>query len=309
MTNNNNKYGYFSIFKNFYEDKASYRVANFDKIKEILTGEDSALQVEEITNQLRLETNEAEQQKLKKKLPFLTVSTLYADEATDRGEYSNVIDENGKKVKDENGKILKTKNYQIQHSGYVCLDFDHLNPTELQTLWDNLKAYDFIQLLHISPRAEGIKAYAVINDITLKNHKEVVSALFLYLFEKHRFLADTMCLNLARGTFLPFEPNYYFNDNAGHVEAKELLNKYPNSEAKVKALYDLDKAELLQTAPDDLSTWSVPTFTQAVKVAEKPKKQASQPTLSLLTNDQLFEKYKDYLIEKDGERVIDTHFI
>jgi hypothetical protein len=290
---NNNKYGYFSIFKSFYEDKATYRVASFDKIKEIIAGKDPALQVEEITKRLRSESNEAEQLKLKKKLPFLTVSTLYNEVATDRKEFASIVDASGKEV--------ETTTYQIQHSGYACLDFDHLTANELKALWNELKTYSFVHLLHISPREEGIKAYVCINNITLKNHKEVVAALFLYLFEKHRILADTKCLNLARGTFLPFEPNFYSNDNnCGHVEANELLDKYPNSEAKVKALFNLQTKKLLYTAPTNLSTWVVPTLNQVVSVAQKPKKQVIGATTSLLNHAQIFEKYKDYLIQKDG---------
>lgn len=108
----------------------------------------------------------------------------------------------------------------IQHSGFICLDLDHLagpNPTPeaafntVYNLMDTLSHDTTLKprLIFRSPSGDGLKV-VVAFERSAGSHQQFFSALAHY-FESHYHIAiDRQCSDIARACFLPHDPCAYF---------------------------------------------------------------------------------------------------
>lgn len=99
----------------------------------------------------------------------------------------------------------------IQHSGLICLDFDHVG-TYLQTrsLREKLVAdrYFTTWMMFTSPSGDGFK-WVVGIDLTKCDHRTWFQALRNYLRITYGLEADAKCINVSRACFLPYDANCY----------------------------------------------------------------------------------------------------
>lgn len=98
----------------------------------------------------------------------------------------------------------------IEHSGYICLDFDKLpDPSRFR---DDLKKFDFIYAAFISPSGTGVKALVRVHPIknqieqrkTVEELIKVIDSPFL----------DVSGKDIARVCFMSFDPDLWVNENA-----------------------------------------------------------------------------------------------
>jgi len=290
----------FTIFKDFNEIVSSkMRVSGFDTIIDIIEGKNPDLQVATITEQIAAEPDKDKQTELKKKLPFLTVSSCYDETATSKEIYPTQKDSSGKDILDEKGNKIKGE-IQLNHSGFVCMDFDHLTDVQMVNIGTTLESWDTTILLHTSPRGKGIKVYFSVTGIDIDNHTNMYTAFMLHLYEKLEVLSDTSCTNVNRGTFLPYQPLFYYNPNYSEVNGIELLREYPNAHNKVKELSKiLKKGGIL---PADVKIWDLNKKVVTTKKKEYTTTGVQVPatTTSLLSNQDKFDKYVDHIVAKTG---------
>lgn len=98
-----------------------------------------------------------------------------------------------------------------EHSGLICLDFDHLGPdiTEIKTRL--LKDQEMPpQLLFVSPGGNGLKLVLSI-DLEQANHKVWFLALSNYYKANHQLEADKSGSDSSRACFLCYDPEAYIN--------------------------------------------------------------------------------------------------
>ncbi len=160
-----------TVFKDIFSDKPFYTNIG-DAIKRVKTGK-SKVKVEAI----RAELDEAKRTLLKKELP----SFLFSGKFTTRADKS-----------------------LVQHSGFVILDFDHCEPTEVKA---ELAEKPYIFAAWTSPSGEGVKALVKIKDPSL--HRGHLKALFKELPK-----ADQININTARVCFESWDPELYLNETA-----------------------------------------------------------------------------------------------
>jgi hypothetical protein len=230
MTNDQKNTGTFSLFADFRKNTPAVRDASCAEVFEQVTGGTLAAQ----TQQLRSETDAATVDKLKKALPFLTVSARFGEAATD-----------------------KNASQPITHSGHLCFDFDHLQPDVLQRIRTGFQKDRYTVLQFVSPRGEGLKRVVKVNGVTVENHKAVYYCLVLHHYHNYRAVADETCVNLNRGTFLPHDSDAHYNANATAYEATALLKLYPDAEKKAKLLAKANKAGDLSVVPRNMQSWSL----------------------------------------------------
>lgn len=134
--------------------------------------------VQETINKIRGITDEVEQMKLKRQLSAISFS----------GKFSKRGDKN-----------------LIEHSGLICLDFDHL--TDIERTKSELILHPYIFACWVSPSGHGLKALVKISDT--ENHKGHFDALKNIFPE-----IDPKCRNVERLCFESFDPEIYINYNA-----------------------------------------------------------------------------------------------
>lgn len=104
----------------------------------------------------------------------------------------------------------RNDNALIQHSGLLCLDFDHL-----QNL-DNVRSkllhdeYFDTQLLFRSPSGDGLKWVVEIN-ISQMSHADYFRAVANYLIYTYGIEVDKSGKDVSRACFLPHDPNCFIN--------------------------------------------------------------------------------------------------
>jgi len=242
MTNDRNHTGTFSIFADFWKKTPAVRDASCAEVFEQITSGSLAQQ----TQQLRSESDAATVDKLKKGLPFLTVSSRYGETATS-----------------------KAADQPIAHSGHLCFDFDHLSDQELLRLRTAFKGDRYTVMQFVSPRGEGLKRVVKVDGVTVENHEQLYYCLMLHHYHNFKVVADETCVNLNRGTFLPHDAQAYYNAKAAPYAAKDLLKMFPDAERKAKLLAKAHKAGDLSTIPSNVLDWEIAAPVVAVKTVQK----------------------------------------
>ena len=98
----------------------------------------------------------------------------------------------------------------VQHSGLLCLDFDHLTNLEEVRQWLLNDDYFETQLLFVSPSGDGLK-WIINIDISKTTHADYFRAVANYLKQTYNVDVDQSGKDICRACFLPHDPNCYIN--------------------------------------------------------------------------------------------------
>lgn len=100
----------------------------------------------------------------------------------------------------------------IEHSGLLCLDFDHLS--DVQSLFERLLIDEYFetQLLFRSPSGDGLKWIVPINVAELP-HGDYFRAVANYVRSVYGVEVDKSGRDVSRACFLPFDPQAFINPN------------------------------------------------------------------------------------------------
>jgi len=104
----------------------------------------------------------------------------------------------------------RTDKALINHSGLLCIDFDHLK--NLDSLRSQLLQDEYFdtQLLFRSPSGDGLK-WVIEIDISQTPHADYFRAVANYLFQTYGVEADKSGKDISRACFLPHDPNCFIN--------------------------------------------------------------------------------------------------
>ena len=100
----------------------------------------------------------------------------------------------------------------IEHSGLICLDFDHLKDVEslFRILLDD-ECFE-TQLLFRSPSGDGLKWIVPIN-IAEMPHGDYFRAIANYIRSTYGVEVDKSGKDVSRACFLPYDPQAFINPN------------------------------------------------------------------------------------------------
>ena len=100
----------------------------------------------------------------------------------------------------------------VQHSGLLCLDFDHLDDVEsvFQKLISDPRCPT--ALLFRSPSGDGLK-WVVPIDVDQMSHEDWFYALSSYVHDTYGLEADNHCKDVCRACFLPRDVNVYMDED------------------------------------------------------------------------------------------------
>lgn len=143
----------------------------------------------DIIEGVRSEPDKKKRAELKKKLPAVTFSGLFAK---------------------RNAESL------VQYSNIVCHDIDELEPAELTRLIDLLKNCPYLLAMFVSPSGNGLKLLFD-SDHTDISHLEVWTAIGNYLTKAYNVIPDAACKDICRLCFLSYDTDLYYNEDCESV--------------------------------------------------------------------------------------------
>jgi hypothetical protein len=114
----------------------------------------------------------------------------------------------------------RNANALVQHSGLMCIDFDHLpDPDDLRQklLFDE---YFDTQLLFRSPSGDGLK-WIIPVDLSEYTHGEFFEAVAEHILQGYGVQIDKSGSDFSRACFLPYDPHAYINPEYLHGHGKE----------------------------------------------------------------------------------------
>ena len=100
----------------------------------------------------------------------------------------------------------------LQHSGLLCLDFDHLEELSLTKRMLLNDPWMHTQLLFTSPSGDGLK-WIISIDLDLASHRDYFSSVTNYLKKTYYLEPDPSGKDISRACFLCHDPNAYLNPN------------------------------------------------------------------------------------------------
>ena len=245
-----------------------------------------------VINQLREETDKEKRNKLKNKLPTVTISGLF---------------ENGHK--EENIK---------EHSGFIQIDFD--NVENISEAISKLKKDKFSYSIFLSPSGNGLKIIAKIQP-DCKNHLSNFLQLQEY-YKKVFFLeADTQCKDVSRLMYLSYDEELFINEKSDvwEIEEKKETTNFDNALAQLVRKRNFTNGErnnfvfklacdckernipLTETLQECVSRFSTNGFNQSeivttVHSAYNSKEQVKDKTEP--KSYSIFKRVEDYLSER-----------
>src|ERR1044072_6152174 len=126
-----------------------------------------------------------------------------------------------------------------QHTGLLCLDCDKVPNLDEQLA--KLKQDPFSVSVFLSPSGNGIKVIVAIDP---SKHKESFHSLSQYYKDKYDLFVDPACKDVSRLTFVSYDPNLYFNENARRWKAApDISDRILSIARKLKLPYPIPKGE------------------------------------------------------------------
>lgn len=121
----------------------------------------------------------------------------------------------------------------ITHSGYIVIDFDHLQDAENFKL--QLKSDPYVAACFISPSGAGLKVVVRVKDTD--RHKEVFADLAYYFNNVYR-LTDTEKVDpsgsdVSRACFLSYDPEAYQNSDSKVYVIQNKIPEKPKTEQQI----------------------------------------------------------------------------
>ena len=112
--------------------------------------------------------------------------------------------------KERKGSELK------EHSGLMGVDFDALEPDELQNVREKLIADPHIVFLYVSPSQAGLKGAVSLDSVPTDDaaHKVAFAAVQNYMEATHGLSMDKYCSDVCRLAFVSHDPDCHHNQDA-----------------------------------------------------------------------------------------------
>ncbi len=184
-----------SFFISYYKSLTDKTNTSYElsEIFQMIRGD---INIKQIIEQLRNETNKDNADFLKKKLPAITPSGLF----------------DGQRKSEQ----------LIKYSGFICLDFDNIKNTYEVKNFLSTDLYTYC--VFISPSGNGIKLFVRVKT-DAKKHAENFHLLQSYYSKKYKLILDKSCKDITRLMFLSYDKDLYVNENSKEWNLTE-YNKY-----------------------------------------------------------------------------------
>jgi hypothetical protein len=137
----------------------------------------------------------------------------------------------------------RTKANIVTYSQVICLDFDDIPITEINTLVTLVNGCRYTFASFISPSNEGLKVFIKVNS-NAEQHTTVYNQIANFYKELSGYDFDAKCKDITRLCFVSCDTDLFLNENATTFEVKEEI-KQVRTEPQKEVKHDLTTDELL----------------------------------------------------------------
>lgn len=141
--------------------------------------------------------------------------------------------------------IFKTRHTTdlIQHSGFICLDFDEIKDMDLA--WDQLQSCLYIAYLNRSVSGKGL--FALVPIKYPDKHKEHFNSLRSYMKDTYGLNIDKSCSDVCRLRGFSSPEGFYLNSNAVVYEGlkSDIVMPIPKSPVLIRGDKDRERLQML----------------------------------------------------------------
>lgn len=112
----------------------------------------------------------------------------------------------------------------INHSGFIGIDIDDVNPEETKSL---ICPDSFVYAAFTSISGRGLCVLIKING---DKHRDVFRGISEYFFDKYRLIIDPTSVNPSRARFISYDPGMYVNESSEkftYIPKKQAIKKVP----------------------------------------------------------------------------------
>ncbi|WP_372772358.1 DUF3987 domain-containing protein [Mangrovibacterium sp.] len=114
-------------------------------------------------------------------------------------------------------KAGRNQNTIKQYSGFVHLDFDKLDPDQIQSITEKIAAIPYSFACFRSPKGAGLKVFVKVSN-DLNSHALAYANVKSYYEAQLAIEADPKCKDITRLCFVSFDPELYLNPNSSTFE-------------------------------------------------------------------------------------------
>ena len=114
----------------------------------------------------------------------------------------------------------RTKANITTYSQIVCLDFDDIPVTEVETLALKINQCDYTMASFISPSGEGLKVFIKVNS-NAEQHTTAYNQVANYYKELSGYDFDVKCKDITRLCFVSYDADLFLNEEATTFEVQE----------------------------------------------------------------------------------------
>ena len=137
----------------------------------------------------------------------------------------------------------RTKANITTYSQIVCLDFDDIPVTEIETLASKINQCDYTMASFISPSGEGLKVFIKVNS-NAEQHTTAYNQVANFYKELSGYDFDAKCKDITRLCFVSYDAELFLNEDATTFEVQEEVKS--TKTAPLKAVkHNLTTDELL----------------------------------------------------------------
>jgi Protein of unknown function (DUF3987)/VirE N-terminal domain len=125
------------------------------------------------------------------------------------------------------------------YSGFICLDFDNLSPTELETGFKHISEEPYTAYCFISPSGNGLKVLVQVNS-NEKLHTQAYLQVQAYYEYLTNLTIDNSGKDINRLCYMSYDPNLFANPKNNKFEVKaiathKIKTQSPNPEVLPKS--------------------------------------------------------------------------
>jgi hypothetical protein len=137
----------------------------------------------------------------------------------------------------------RTKANITTYSQIVCLDFDDIPVTEIETLASKINQCDYTMASFISPSGEGLKVFIKVNS-NAEQHTTAYNQVANFYKELSGYDFDAKCKDITRLCFVSYDADLFLNEEATTFEVQEEVKATKTAPQK-EVKHNLTTDELL----------------------------------------------------------------
>ena len=151
---------------------------------------------------------------------------------------------------------IRKNNEIVEHSGFIAIDIDDVEKTEIEKFERILRADDYTYALFRSISGTGL---CVLVKIDKTKHREAFDGLQVHYFDLLKHPIDTACKDVARARFISYDPSLFRNLSSKtfrkYLPKKETKTPKPKNFIHTNSMFERVMSKIDRDITGDYNQW------------------------------------------------------